>query len=572
MKVALYARVSSEKQAEKDLSIPAQLKALREYVSKHGWQVAHEFVDEAESARTADRPKFQEMISAARRKQRPFEAILVWKLSRFARNREDSIIYKSLLRKRGVQVISINEPVDESPAGKMLEGMIEVVDEFYSNNLSQDTIRGMRENARRGYLNGGYRAFGYRTIRVQDGNAERVKLAIHETEASIVKRIFQMCLQGMGAKEIVYALSREGLTTRLGKRWGKSAVYYVLTNETYTGLLVFGKFRDKSKQGNPSSPEEIVQVENAFPAIVDKETFQKVQRLLAERAPKVTSPRALGSNHLLSRLVACGKCGRGMTACSAKSGQHHYYACNNYLKRGKEVCNAKLIPTKKLEAFVVERLKQNILTEANLLELVQMVNEEITVSKDEVQGKTRDLENQLRERRARLDRLYDALETEKLTMQELGPRIREHLLQIEELEKRKEETESQLFQEEIQATSWEVGRYVESLHDLLDHASLWERKSCLRSFIKRVEVNLPTISVSYTFPIVETPYPSNKEVLSFVQDGSPARTRTWDMLVNSEPLYQLSYRGMMLLRNARPWPDFKNRSRRWAETLSGNCS
>ena len=125
-----------------------------------GDDLGHEFhfeelVDEAESARTTDRPAFQQMISEAKQKSSPFEAIVVWKLNRFARNREDSIIYKSLLRKRGVQVISINENFDDGPTGKLLEGIIESIDEFYSANLSQDTIRGMRENLLRGFWNGG---------------------------------------------------------------------------------------------------------------------------------------------------------------------------------------------------------------------------------------------------------------------------------------------------------------------------------------------------------------------------------------------------------------------------------
>jgi DNA invertase Pin-like site-specific DNA recombinase len=109
MKAALYARVSSERQAEKDLSIPAQLKALKKYALDREWDVVAEYVDEGESARTANRPAFREMISTAKKRERPFDTILVWKLSRFARNREDSILYKSLLRKRGISVISINE-------------------------------------------------------------------------------------------------------------------------------------------------------------------------------------------------------------------------------------------------------------------------------------------------------------------------------------------------------------------------------------------------------------------------------------------------------------------------------
>ncbi len=155
MKAVLYARVSSEKQAEKDLSIPAQLKALRKHAESKGYDVVRDYVDEAESARTAHRPAFQEMIAASKNRIKQFDVILVWKLSRFARNREDSIMYKSLLRKHGVQLVSINEQIDDTPTGKLFEGMIEVMDEFYSANLAQDTKRGMRESASRGYFSGG---------------------------------------------------------------------------------------------------------------------------------------------------------------------------------------------------------------------------------------------------------------------------------------------------------------------------------------------------------------------------------------------------------------------------------
>lgn len=149
IKVALYARVSSEKQ-DVDLSVSAQLKALRENAVKNNYQVIKEYVDEAETGRTTARPAFREMIATARRPERPFDIILIWKYSRFARNREDSIIYKAMLRKNKVQVISITEPFDDSPTGRLLEAMIESLDEFYSDNLSEEVSRGMRESASRG--------------------------------------------------------------------------------------------------------------------------------------------------------------------------------------------------------------------------------------------------------------------------------------------------------------------------------------------------------------------------------------------------------------------------------------
>jgi len=150
MKVALYARVSSDRQ-DVDLSISAQLKALREYALRNSYQVVKEFVDEAETGRTTARPAFKEMISIARRPNKPFEQILVWKYSRFARSRKDSIVYKAMLKKVGVMVVSINEPFDDTPTGRLMEGIIESLDEFYSDNLGEDVTRGMRESAQRGF-------------------------------------------------------------------------------------------------------------------------------------------------------------------------------------------------------------------------------------------------------------------------------------------------------------------------------------------------------------------------------------------------------------------------------------
>jgi DNA invertase Pin-like site-specific DNA recombinase len=235
MRVCCYARCSDVKQAEKDLSVPAQIKVLKKYAIEHGWDVVAEYRDEGESARTANRPHFKEMISAARRKTKPFDAVICWKYSRFARNREDAVIYKSLLRKEGVQVISINEPIEDTASGKLLEGMIEVIDEFYSQNLAQDVIRGMAENASRGFYNGGTTPTGYRRVRVKVGNVEKSKLEIDESEAAVVKRIFNIALAGHAGKQIAKTLNRDGLKTRNGKSWSKNKVNRILSNEVYTG-------------------------------------------------------------------------------------------------------------------------------------------------------------------------------------------------------------------------------------------------------------------------------------------------------------------------------------------------
>ena len=132
---ALYARVSSDRQ-DVDLSVAAQLRALRDHARKNDCMVVREFIDEAESGRIADRPQFQKMINEAAKPNAPFKEILVWKFSRFTRKREHAVAFKSMLRRRGIRVVSITEQADDSPTGKLLEGIIESVDEFYSEKLT----------------------------------------------------------------------------------------------------------------------------------------------------------------------------------------------------------------------------------------------------------------------------------------------------------------------------------------------------------------------------------------------------------------------------------------------------
>ena len=131
---ALYARVSSDRQ-DVDLSVAAQMRALREYASRNGYLVVREFVDEAESGRIADRPQFRKMIDEAGKSNAPFQEILVWKFSRFTRKREHAVAFKSMLRRKGIRVVSITEHADDTPTGKLMEAIIESVDEFYSENL-----------------------------------------------------------------------------------------------------------------------------------------------------------------------------------------------------------------------------------------------------------------------------------------------------------------------------------------------------------------------------------------------------------------------------------------------------
>ena len=224
---ALYARVSSDRQ-DVDLSVAAQLRALRDYAKKNGYMVAREYIDEAESGRIADRPQFKKMIDEAAKPEAPFKEILVWKFSRFTRKREHAVAFKSMLRRKGVRVVSITEQADDSPTGKLLEGIIESVDEFYSENLAQEVTRGMREAASRGFWVASRTPYGYDRVMVQDGAKKRPVLEPDPDASDVVKRIFNMAEAGTGMLEISKTLNDEGIASPAGKRWSKNTVHCIL--------------------------------------------------------------------------------------------------------------------------------------------------------------------------------------------------------------------------------------------------------------------------------------------------------------------------------------------------------
>ena len=542
MRVVLYARVSSDKQ-DLDLSISAQLRAQRDYARTKDHEVVREFVDEAESGRTSQRPVFQEMIALARRKPPPFQAILVWKLSRFARNREDSIIYKSLLRRQGVQVISVTEHMEDSPTGRMLEGMIEVMDEFYSANLAQEVARGMRESASRGFWVSSGTPYGYRRVHVQDGGKLRAKLEPdHQTEG-VVQKMFQMASDGMGCKEIAKALNLQGIPSPRGKRWGKGRVHKVITNELYTGTLLWGVSGNYHRQAGLKP----VRVEDAYPALVDRSTFEGVIVTLKSRAPTQTPPRRVSSPYLLSGLLRCGSCHATMFGTGAKSGRFHYYVCATAYRSGRQACSGKSVPQSLIEREVLKKVQQLILREEHLGELVRLTNKELEGSLDQAKELIDNLESQVGDTDTRLGRLYDALETGKVELDDLAPRVRELREKRDHLQRAKAEAEETIAAGQVELVDQKmVLGYLKDLNGVLNTASLGEQRTFLRSFIQSVERYDSQVTMRYTLPLPpEKVLTDPLGVLDFVPSGGAEGTRTPDFLRAREALSQLSYSPMI---------------------------
>ena len=541
MRAVIYARVSSDSQ-DVELSISAQLRALRDYAAKHDYEIVREFVDQAESGRTIDRPAFREMIALAKTRQPPFAAILVWKLNRFARNRLDSITYKALLKGKSIKVISINEPLDDSPSGKLLEGVIESIDEFYSANLGQDIKRGMRENAQRGFSSGSRPPYGFHKVAVKDGAKTRYKLE-PDPEGSVavqvIRRMFDMALRNVGCKEIAKALNKEGIRTITGQHWGRTTVHKVLTNEAYCGTLVWG-----GRPGHPAihSADPPVRVENAWPAIIDEDVFKQIQRKMASRRPEVIHPRTIPSSYLLSGLLYCS-CGHSMIGRSAKSHHYHYYTCNGGYKQGRDACDTRALPKDKLEHLVIDQIKCKVLNHEWLEELVRLVNEELDSTHGILRDRLATIDAELNDVKIRLCKLYDALETGKVSLDDLAPRIKELKTRQDELVKARVQLQAEIVSQGATHVDAEtVKSYAEDLKSLLEEADITESKTFLRSFIKRIEINKSEAVINYSIPVPQ--YGSVKQsvgVLPIDNNGGAGGIRTPYLLNAIQALSQMSY-------------------------------
>ena len=491
--VALYARVSSDRQ-DVDLSVAAQLRALRDHAEKNGHVVVREYVDEVESGWVDDRPQFNKMIEEARSPAAAFREILVWKFLRFTRKREHAVAYKSMLRRRGVRVVSITENADDTPTGKLLEGIIESVDEFYSENLAQEVRRGMREAASRGFWIASRTPYGYNRIMVQDGAKKRPKLEPDEETAYVVKRIFELADAGRGMLDIARTLNGEGISSPTGKLWSNNAVHFILTNEVYTGTLVWGTAaRDDA---------EPVRVERAFSSIVSKAQFRRVNARIRSRAPRITHPRRVASSYMFSGLVKCYRCKTLLSGQDAKSGRFHYYVCQSLIKRGSGGCDAPRLNARRFEELIVGRIRSSLLTAGIIGDLTKVVAKELDGLVREQRRRLETIESELAHVRRRLGRLWDIVETTDDVPADTDIRIKANTERRSLLEASLKEAESILSQRKVVKNELEaIVARGQDMGEFLKEGELSERKAFAETFVRGIVVMPGKAVVHYTVPM-----------------------------------------------------------------------
>lgn len=383
---AAYIRVSTDDQVE--YSPDAQLVEIRKYAASHGYVLPNEFIflDEGISGKhTEKRPEFNRMIGTAKQKPRPFDAILLWKFSRFARNREDSIVYKSMLRRElGIDVISISEPLADDKMSIIMEAMIEAMDEYYSLNLAEEVKRGMTEKARRGGLQS-TPSFGYRA----EGN---VLVPVPE-EAALVRSIFDRFIAGEGLFPIAKWLNDMGVKTHRGNRFENRTIEYILRNPVYIGKM---RWNPTGRTRRDFSNENIILADAQHQPLISQETWDAAQRRMASVKAqwKYHGRPVTEHKRWMSGLIRCADCGSTLIFASP-----HYWKCNGYV-RGR--CKStQHIPDEKLTEMLLTLMERDTQREIP-------VSYQIVRSRPEAMDESALLKEQLSQLGTKLERLREA--------------------------------------------------------------------------------------------------------------------------------------------------------------------
>jgi len=410
MTAVIYARYSSDNQREE--SIEGQIRECTAYAEKNGITIVKHYIDRALSAKTDNRPEFQQMIKDS--EKRLFDIVLVWKLDRFARNRYDSAHYEYQLERNHVKLVSATEPISEGPAGIMVKSMLTGMAEYYSAELSEKVVRGMTENVLKGKYNGGTIPIGYTVD-------EEKFFQIDPLKAPFVVEVFQRYNDGATMKELMNWLNDSGVTTNRNQKFTYNSIQTLLTNRRYIGE---NRFKD-------------IVMPDSIPVIIEKELFDSVQDKIAKnrRAP---ARHKAEDDYLLTTKLFCGMCGAmmfGECGTSRNKNVHHYYKCAN-AKRTK-TCKKKTVRKEWLEDLVVNETMKMIRDDDS----IQSIVDAVMILQEQENTVLPLLEKQMKDIENGIENLLNAIQAGVLTSSTKG--------RLEKLEAQQKELEIRIAEEKL---------------------------------------------------------------------------------------------------------------------------
>jgi DNA invertase Pin-like site-specific DNA recombinase len=471
---AAYIRVSTDDQLE--YSPDSQIKLIQQFAKKNDIIVPEEFIfiDEGISGKTAEkRPDFNRMIAIAKQKENSFDVILVWKFSRFARNQEESIVYKKMLKKVDVDVISISEPLAEGHFGSLIERIIEWMDEYYVINLSDEVRRGMTEKATRGEPLC-YPAFGY--------TMTDKKYYINEEEAVIVREIFDRFVGGEKISQITLYLQKIGVRTSRGNAPDRRFVEYILHNPVYCGKIRWctdGKSASKRDYYN----ENFIISSGVHEPIITQEVFDKTQELLQNNRKKYRKWQRQDQqvDFMLKGLLKCSNC--GATLVYNKSGNS--VQCHNYsAQRGCNVSHS--LSLRRAEPIVINALK----TACESLEF------RIDIQDTPPTKNANNIESLLKKEQSKLQKIKEAYQSGIDTLEEYKEQKQKIMATISALQEEieKEQPKQSFSPKKYASKVMDVIKFIEA-----PDVSPQAKNEALRSIISKIVFNKANQSLDIYF-------------------------------------------------------------------------
>lgn len=492
VRVAIYARVSTEEQAENGYSIDAQLDTLRKYCELYGKEIAGEYVDRGVSGKSMKgRYELQRLLQDA--KDGKFNETIVWKFNRMARKNIDLLHIVEILEKHNVAFRSFSENFDTSTSmGKFALQMMGAVSELERNTIVDNVKLGHKQRAKTGKHNGKV-PLGYRLAEAKSGGRNRdTEILIVEEEAAIVRSIYEQYASGHGLKAIANDLNHRGHRTKTGKPFSTCAIRDLLDNPMFVGKIRYNRYENWAEKRRKGKSSEMILAEGHHPPIVSDELWEKVQLL---RGKKSAMPKKrFEGEYLLTGLIRCPECGAAMTASRtvnrAKDGTkvvRMYYSCGRFRSQGSSVCSANSIRKTEAEEAVTERIRQAVAQPDILQGVVRSINERRS-------SRIRPLRDELAAVQARIDKLegkkrkYLGLyEMDEIDRDLFAGRLNDLNKELDAELTRRSKLQLELRDDQAEPVSYELVRSLMGKFDaLLRRSPFPQRKTLLHLIVKRI--------------------------------------------------------------------------------------
>lgn len=526
-KVALYVRVSTEEQAKQGYSIDAQLDTLRNYCKLYGKEIHEEYVDAGISGTSIEgRFALQKLLKDAEKNL--FHEVLVWKISRLARNSLELLTTVEQFKRLNISFRSFTENFEtETPAGKLNLQMMSAIGEFERNTIVENVKMGMKQRAKTGKHNGKL-PLGYQAIADPSDPSGRSKVVVVEAEAIIIRKIFELYAAGRGLKSIANELNHSGHKTKTGNTFSTTAIKEILNNPFYNGKIRFNRYENWSNKRRRGKSAEPIIANGKHEAIIHDELWEKVQFLLKKKS--FTPSRIFDGEFLLTGLIRCPKCGAAMVASRTRSKKKTgevvnrlYYSCGAFRSKGSSVCSANSIRKQEAEEEVMKRITQVLTKEHILKAIITKINHKLTTRTVPIKAELEHIRRQLEQLENNKLRYLTLFEQETVDKTIFSERIQEIQTELTKLQAEKSRLELELAEDNTSPVDFEqVRELIAGFHQILTAAPFEQQKTLLHLFIKRI-----TLDTSKKIEKIELSFDENVD--SYFSD-SPVAIAAGDSL------------------------------------------